>query len=93
MAKRRTTETRGRPPKEADLSTYRGRFGANLRRLRQKRFATLDEFADALGEHIEQPPVATIARWERGERIPDLELWPIIADLLRVKPRNLLPAE
>ena len=85
----------GRHVREPDVSTYRGRFGANLRELRLRKFATQDDFVETLRQYDELATVTktTVSGWELGERIPDLDLWPIIAEVLGRKPRALAPPE
>lgn len=83
----------GRRLSEPDLSTYRGRFAARLRELRQKKFATQREFADALLLHGLEVSLIAISTWERGERCPDVAVFPAIAAALDVAPRLLLPLE
>jgi transcriptional regulator with XRE-family HTH domain len=73
---------------EPDLSTLRGRFGANLRRLREKKFPAQEAIAEALTARGLLASRATVSRWEHGVRVPDLDDWPTIAEVLGCK---LLP--
>ena len=81
----------GRKPRDPDTSTYRGRFGANLRRLREKRFETQDNFVDALKKRGFASHKMTVSGWENGNRLPALDILPIIAETLQVSVRSLLP--
>lgn len=83
----------GRRPKEADLSTYRGRFAARLRELRQKKYATQSDFVDALRIQGIETKEVTVSTWERGYSAPDIDLLPVIAITLGVAVRTLMPTE
>lgn len=80
-----------RPPDDVDTSTFRGRFGANLRTLRRKKFETREQFREALVAAGMTTTMATISRWESGRNIPELNEWPIIAAVLGCDVRRLLP--
>jgi len=86
-------KTMGRRPKEADLTTYRGRFAARLRELRMKKFATQGDFVDALRVQGVEVREVTVSTWERGECVPEFELLPKIAATVGVPVRLLLPTE
>ncbi len=88
-----TLSDMGRKPIEPDTSIFRGRFAAGLRKLRQRRFETLDEFVVALQASDISVTRATVSGWETGYRVPSIELWPGIAATLRVSVRSLLPKE
>lgn len=82
----------GRRPKDADLTTYRGRFAARLRELRQRKFDTQGDFVDALNNAgLVSVTQGSVSGWERGDNAPDLETWPIVAATLGVTLRTLLP--
>lgn len=84
----------GRKPIEPDTSTFRGRFAANLRRLRERRYAYQDDFVDALRSNgLDGATKSTVSGWETGRRIPLIDHWPVIAETLRVRVRSLLPPE
>ena len=82
-----------RPATDPDLSTYRGRFAANLRTLRQKRFDTQAEFVEALEVQGLVVVLMTVSSWERGARVPPVDSMPQIAKALGVPIRHLLPTE
>ncbi len=90
-----TVARRGRKLVPFDTSSFRGRFAARLRELRQKRFKRQDDFVDALRllDGFETITKSTVSGWERGSRVPAIELWPSIAKTLKVKVRSLLPLE
>ena len=83
----------GRKPGKPNLDSFKGRFGARLRELRLKKFDTLQEFADALKPYGISPTAKTISGWETGYRAPDYELLPVIAEVLNVSVRTLIPAK
>lgn len=65
--------------------TPRERFAARLRELAGERPASA--IAEAMGVTTD-----TVLKWLRGDRTPDLDLWPNLAKTLGVKdPRDLLP--
>jgi transcriptional regulator with XRE-family HTH domain len=82
----------GRKPKAANRSTYRGRFAANLRKLRLAKFDSQDQFRAALAQNGIKATIPTISGWERGYRSPAVENLPAIAKTLGVSPADLLPA-
>lgn len=86
-------KTMGRRPKEADLTTYRGRFAARLRELRMKKFATQGDFVDALRVQGVDVTVMAVSTWERGDNVPEFELLPKIAAAIGATPRTLMPSE
>lgn len=83
----------GRKPKKADLSTYRKRFGARLRELRQRQYRRLDDWVDALQAAGVKARKSQVSGWENGQYAPNLEHWPAIAETLDVSIRSLLPTE
>lgn len=94
MTRRTATKTHsimGRRPKDPDLTTYRGRFAARLRELRQAKFATQGDFVEALnGAGLDLREV-TVSAWERGHSAPDFGLLPTIAATLGISIRQLMP--
>lgn len=65
--------------------TPREKFAANLRELAGNRPAS--EIAEAMGVTPD-----TVLKWLRGDRTPDLDLWPELAKVLKLDdPRDLLP--
>lgn len=81
----------GRPSIPADVSTYRGQWGANLRKLRCKVFDTQQKFADALESNGIFVSKQTISQWEHGRRTPPVECFPVIAAVLSCRIGALLP--
>ena len=74
--------------KEPDMTTYSGRFAARLRELREKAKLSQAEFAEAT-----RSKQTTVSRWERGENVPPLDLFPEIAIALKTTVRNLMPKD
>ena len=73
--------------KEPNMETYSGRFAARLRELREKANLSQAEAAESIG--VSQN---TVSRWETGDRQPNLEQFPKIAEAYRLKrPKDLLP--
>ena len=89
--KAKATESMGRKPKEPNDDTYRGRFGANLRAARAKRFDSQQEFADRLAENGLTVTKQSVSSWETGFRLPTIDTLPIIAETLGVSIRSLIP--
>lgn len=81
----------GRNYTPVDVSTYRGQWGDNFRRLRMARFETQTEFAEALatvGIHVKK---AAVSHWELGRRTPPIEFLPLIARVLKCDVIDLVP--
>jgi len=74
-----------RTRKEVDTSTYEGRFGTRLRKLREKAGLTVEELAEITGI-----PNPTLYRWECGDRCPINEQVFLVTDALKIKPSRLL---
>lgn len=78
--------------KEPELDTYRGRFAARLKMLREKAGLSVEEAADKLIESKAIKNPRTIYFWESARGLPKIELLPLIAEAYSVKsPRTLLP--
>ena len=78
--------------KQPDQSSYRGRFAARLRMLREKTGMTGQEFAQALRNSGYKLGERTYYDWESGGGSPPIEVYPLLAKLLKQKsPRTLLP--
>lgn len=60
-------------------------IGENIRNFRKKNNLTQEELADRLGVTYQ-----SVSRWENGATYPDLELLPIISELLSVTVNELL---
>ena len=76
-----------RPRKEADLSTYTGRFAERLRMLREKKKMTVEELAAVL----KVQPIA-VYKWEQGTRSPHISDLPAIAEVFKIKKvKDVLP--
>ena len=80
----------GRPPKPVDETTYAGRFAARLRMLREKAGMTGDEMAVAITKAGYDCPARNYYRMEAG-REPSLNVIPVIAKVLGIKPRTVFP--
>lgn len=81
-----------RPLNNHTPTNYRERWGQNLRRLRQKRFDTMEKFAVALHEAgLEGMTKQSVSHYELGYRVPDLNHWPTFAAVLGISIRSLLP--
>ena len=63
------------------------RFGTLLKQLRMQRNLTARQLADLL--FVSQP---TVTRWETGERLPDIQMLPRLAECLDVDASDLLAA-
>lgn len=61
------------------------RFGSLLKKLRQQKSMTAQQLADLL--FVSQP---TVTRWETGERLPDIQMLPRLAQCLGVESADLL---
>ncbi len=61
------------------------RFGTLLKKLRIQNNLTAQQLADRL--YVSQP---TVTRWETGERLPDIQMLPRLAECLGVEPADLL---
>lgn len=72
--------------READLSTYAGRFAARLRELREKAGLSQAELAEKTGTKQR-----TLSDWETGKAQPPFNVFPLLADALKTSPRNLMP--
>ena len=84
----------GRNPKPPNLTTWQGRCGAHLRKLREKRFRTQDEFVAALRKNgLETVTKSTVSGWETGYMTPPIAKFHVIAQSLRVPIRSLIPPE
>jgi ribosome-binding protein aMBF1 (putative translation factor) len=76
----------GRPPKEQDLSTYQGRFGAILARRREAAGLSRDDAADAAGVTYN-----AWSKWENGQFLPTIPSLRPIAKALGCTVDELLP--
>ncbi|MFH5806044.1 helix-turn-helix domain-containing protein [Alienimonas sp. DA493] len=83
----------GRPPKEPDTTTYRGRLGARLRSLREGQGWSVEELRDRLEAAGLDVTVRTLNGWESGSSSPTVEKYPTIAATFGVTVHGLLPAE
>jgi ribosome-binding protein aMBF1 (putative translation factor) len=82
---KRVGKKRSAQPKEV-ARTMSGKFGARLAYLTEKAGLTPEEFADKIGRS--RPAVYT---YFAGRSVPHLEDWPIIAKVLGVSVKDLLP--
>lgn len=82
-------------PKQPDQSTYSGRFAARLRQLREKAGLSVEEVVALVTRHNDSgrssPAVPSYYKWEQGSTSPHIDLIPVIARALKLKPRDLLP--
>lgn len=74
--------------READLSTYAGRFAARLRELREKAGLSQAELAEKAGTKQR-----SVSNWETGTAQPSFNQLPLLADALKTSVRNLMPKE
>ncbi|MBO7206404.1 MAG: helix-turn-helix transcriptional regulator [Kiritimatiellae bacterium] len=74
--------------READLSTYAGRFAARLRELREKAGLSQAELAEKTGAKQR-----SVSNWETGTAQPSFNQLPLLADALKTSVRNLMPKE
>jgi transcriptional regulator with XRE-family HTH domain len=81
----------GRKPLEIDDSTLRGKIAVRLRKARQKKFTTQQEFADALVEVGISTTKSSVSYWESGRHMPDVETLYAIATLCKTTVQKLLP--
>jgi transcriptional regulator with XRE-family HTH domain len=79
----------GRTLSQPDLSTFPGRFGARLRTLRLRKFATVRQFVEALAEKSLRVNVQAAIKWETGRNLPPLGKLPQIAETLGVTVASL----
>lgn len=84
--KKAASRGRGAPRVDPDTSTWRGRFAVRLRELCDRRDVSAKELAEALGVGL-----TTVWEWQRGRRSPNVDRLPEIAEVLRVKPSELVP--
>ena len=76
-----------RPRKEVDTSTFTGRFAVRLKTLREKAELTHEEAAEQIGVSP-----TTIYHWESARVRPDIQKFPQIAEIYKVKrAKDLLP--
>ena len=73
--------------KEPDGSTYSGRFAIRLKQLREKAKLTAPEFAEKVGVKS----VQTIYDWESTKSQPKISQLPILAEVLGINIRTILP--
>jgi transcriptional regulator with XRE-family HTH domain len=81
----------GRKPLEIDDSTLRGKIAVRLRKARQKKFPTQQQFADALVATGVQTTKSSVSYWESGRHMPDIETLYTIAELCNTTVQKLLP--
>lgn len=80
-------------PKAPDESTYSGRFAARLRKLREKTGMTGQEMAKAIVAEGYKVTGTTYYRWEAGQSEPSFNVLPVLAKILGISPRSLMPKE
>ena len=73
-------------PKERDLPWWHTQLASNIRRARKQAGLTQAELASALDSEKN-----TVSRYERGDRLPSLEVIYQIADVLSVQGHDLFP--
>lgn len=79
------------PLAPVDMSTYRGQVGFNLRRLRMKKFDTQISLVEAMQQYGVFIHKNTVSNWERGDRLPAIEILPVLAHVLGCRVRTLVP--
>jgi transcriptional regulator with XRE-family HTH domain len=62
-----------------------------LRKARQKKFPTQQQFADALVATGVQTTKSSVSYWESGRHMPDIETLYTIAELCNTTVQKLLP--
>jgi Helix-turn-helix domain len=77
--------------KEADESTYSGRFAARLRMLREKAGLSVEQVVEAMIKAGYPLGVQTFYGWENGKRQVNWDAIPAIAKVLKTKPVDLIP--
>ena len=75
----------------AHLSSPVSPAARRLRKARQLRFESQQDFANALNAAGLEVTKAAVSLWELGRRHPSRKARPIVARVLRVKVRELLP--
>jgi transcriptional regulator with XRE-family HTH domain len=73
---------------EPDTRFYSGMFAERLRMLRERAGLTVEDMSEESGI-----PISTIYNWESGRTEPYINAFPVLADVLGVKIRTLLPKE
>ena len=84
--KKPTTRRMSPARKQPDTSTYSGRFAVRLRSLREKAGLTVEEMSEKTGIHWR-----TLYGWEAGRTEPNFDSLPILAEVLGLEPRTILP--
>lgn len=79
--------------KEPDQSTYSGRFAARLRMLREKAGLSVQDVISGVNHGGFPLKQTAYYNWESGRNEPPLNAYPVVASVLKVKPRSLLPTE
>lgn len=91
MADTRAGIVMGRPLLDYDPKNYREQWAINFRMLRLRKFDSQDEFRAALEADGIKVIKATVSHWERGYRLPAIDMLPHIALVLGVKVQRLVP--
>ena len=81
-------------PVPPDEQTYAGRFSVRLRELRRQQEMTVPDMVAAMQAEGFMAKQTTIYNWESGRAVPPMNVFPILAKVLKLKsPRSLLPRE
>jgi len=84
--------TVGKRSSAKDLSTFSGRVGHAMRVRREAIGKSVEDVQRALDAADIPATTAAIYHWESGRRPIPINALPVIADLLRVSVRSLIPA-
>jgi len=71
--------------KDADLDTYRGRFGKQIRKMRDALGYSVEEVVDRVNRFGGNVSLSSYYGWETGRRKFDPDSLPALAKALKVK--------
>ena len=96
VAKRPSTMARSKgasvpPRKKTNTTTYRGRFSARLRKLREAAGLDVESMVAAVNRHGYECSTAAYYHWENGTAVPRIDALPSLAKALGLTPADLLP--
>ncbi len=93
MAAKAKLDSMGRPAKETDKTTFRGRVGALLRKHREAKGYSLQDLADRLSTAGLNLGVASLSAYEVGRQPLQIDTLPTFAKVLGVTPKDFIPAK
>ncbi len=79
--------------KPLDMSKFPNRFADRLRKLRERAGMDVEHFAQSMASAKYPVAASTVYAWENGRSQPPLDAFPVIAEVLGVAVRTLLPPE